>query len=89
MDNTNPTKPDVSTSPDSPKAKPSAIGPDDPNYPKYRLRFEGDSIPGSKPVITGPHTFSALVGGAKIMISVSRNATDHGVPDLTFRVVEG
>lgn len=78
---------DAPQSAGQPGVSTSQVAPDADTYPKYRLRFQGTLV--EPKLVTGPHTIALLGAHTRVVLSVSRNPTDPGVPDLNITVTEG
>lgn len=63
------------------------IAPDDPNYPLYKVTYEGNVVPDAPRVTTGPHTFS-MEPGASVQITVvqERLPASPGIPNLRITI---
>ena len=69
---------------DPPSSGAGPIPPDSPDYPPYFIEFNGTLL-GREIPVTGPHTFTLTPpAGGQVRVSLSRNATDPGRPNLSI-----
>ena len=56
----------------------------DPNYPQYRVTFDGEFVPGAPVQIPGPHHFhlGAIPANVTVTVRLTRDPAEPGIPQL-------
>ena len=71
----------------NPEGQEPRVTPQDPEYPKYKVRFGGPLVQNPQ-TVSGPHTLALLTTSSRVQIALTRNPADLGIPDLSITITE-